>query len=706
MKTKNNLFLILFLLAFGLSVQAKKVEQKDAEKVAVNYIYEKLNKYERTVNYNDIIIKDIYVHTSEGEPMFYAFDMEGGGFVIVSADDATYPVIGYSYEGEFPVNAMGPTNYGSFMQSYVNEVQFVRDNQMSADAYIAENWNHYSTEDINTLNTQRDGRDVEPLLSSLWNQDSPYNLDCPKDPAGPGGHVYAGCVATAMAMVMHYWRYPEMGEGSHSYYASGYGTQSANFGETTYNWDGMMDEIMNVYPHDMSLIQYHCGVSVDMGYSPNGSGAHSSDADDALRNYFKYGSAIFREKSNYSHSNWVDLLKGDLDQGRPIYYSGYTPQWAGHAFGCDGYQGSNFHFNFGWSGSGNGYYSLYDVNGYYVGQGCIKNFYPTEDEYPYYASGLKELTTLAGSFTDGSGPIEDYQENQSAQWHINPQTITDSVTKVQMKVMDFALEANDTFVIYDGDDASAPVLLSCSGANPPALDSTINSTGNSLYIEFESDGSGTDAGFYVEYWATVPSYCSGLVKYEEPTGELSDGSGDFDYSNNSGCMFSIEPEYASNITLYFDEFETEEGVDKVKVYDGTTNLIGTFSGSELPDEITATSGQMFIIFNSNAWVNAPGWKAHYTIDNVGMNENAGFEALAIYPNPANDQINIRFKNEDMESFSINLMSITGKTVYRNEYNEMRDYARTSIDVSNLPKGVYILQIQGESKAVTKKVVIE
>lgn len=705
MKTKNNLFLIFFLLAFGLSVQAKKVEQKDAEKVAVNYIYEKLNKYEKAVNYNDIIIKDIYVHNSEGEPMFYAFDMEGGGFVIVSADDATYPVIGYSYEGEFPVNALGKTNYGSFIQSYVNEVQFVRDNQMSADAYIAENWNHYSTEDISMLNTQRDSREVEPLLASLWNQDSPYNLDCPEDPSGPGGRVYAGCVATAMAMVMHYWRYPEMGEGSHSYYAPGYGTQSANFGETTYNWDGMMNEIMNVYPHDMSLIQYHCGVAVDMQYSPDGSGAHSSDADDALRNYFKYDNAIHREKINYPN-NWIELLKGDLDQSRPLYYSGYTPQYAGHAFGCDGYQGNDFHFNFGWSGSGNGYYSLYDVNGYYVGQQCIKNFYPTDDDYPYYASGLKELTFLAGSFTDGSGPIEDYQDNQSASWHINPQTITDSVSKVHMKVMDFALEANDTFVIYDGDDASAPVLLSGSGANPPALDSTINSTGNSLYIEFESDGSGTDAGFYVEYWATVPSYCSGLVKYEEPTGELSDGSGIFDYSNNAGCMFSIEPEYASNITLYFDEFETEEGVDKVKVYDGTTNLIGTFSGSELPDELTATSGQMFIIFNSNAWINGPGWEAHYTIDNVGVNENAGFEALAIYPNPANDQINIRFKNEDMESFSINLMSITGKTVYRSEYSEMNDYARTSIKVSNLPKGVYILQIQGESKAVTKKVVIE
>ena len=130
---------------------------------------------------------------------------------------------------------------------------------------------------------------MDPLLPVLWNQDFPYNAYCPLDAAGPGGHVYAGCVATAMSMIMTYYRYPEHGTGSYSYNYSPYGNISANFGQTYYDWDAMLNSITSGSGRAVNAIaelQYQCGVSVRMMYGADGSGAYSEDVPYALRTYF------------------------------------------------------------------------------------------------------------------------------------------------------------------------------------------------------------------------------------------------------------------------------------------------------------------------------------------------------------------------------------------------------------------------------------
>lgn len=704
MKAKNYLLLTVFLIGFGFVVQAKKVEQKEAQIVAKNHYFEKFNQYKNTLDYNDIVITNIYEKKQDGRVMFYAFDFENGGFVIVSAEDAYYPIIGYSYKGSYPVNASPKSNYGSYMQTYCDMIEHLRDNEIVADEAIESGWEHLSTTNYAELKTERGGRALEPLVDCLWNQDAPYNLECPYDPDGPGDHVYAGCVATAMSMIMYYWRYPLTGTGSHTYYASGYGNQTADFGNTDYIYTGMQNEATNLYPWDIALLQYHCGVSVDMQYSPNGSGAFSSDVDDALNDYFKYDDAYYQQKIG-SLDYWASILKTDLDMGYPIYYAGRDQSNYGHAFVCDGYDDDNlFHFNFGWSGSGNGYYALNDVNGYNRYQQTVLQFFPTDPDYPYFAEGADTLRTLSGSITDGSGPIEDYLDNQSASWLIDPQNEEDSVTDITLTFPEFHLASNDQLIIYDGSTTSDPVLGSYSGSTPPGGDLT--STGNQILVTFESDGSDTDEGFYIEYTSNIPEFCSGLVKYFEPTATISDGSGSFNYSNNSGCMFQIMPEYATNITLTFSEFDTEEGKDKVMVYDGSSTLLGTFSGDDIPEPLTATSGSMMIVFNSNPWINSSGWVAEYTIENVNVEENDGFEALTIYPNPASDIIRISFKNTTDENFQVNLMNITGKTVYQQDITEANEFVDTSIDVTNLPDGVYILNIQGNTKSTTKRIIIE
>ncbi len=209
-----------------------------------------------------------------------------------------------------------------------------------------------------------------PLLTDLWHQDYPFNNDCP-----PGNPV--GCVATAMSQVMHYWQSPPAGEGSHGYtwYPEGGSPTylSADFSDP-YDWDNMPDEFVWPYTDEMidavAELCYEAGVSVNMDYEPGGSGAYMQDIAPALQNYFRYSSGIqrlFRSSTNaYTWSNYY--IKPEIEAGRPIIY-GIT----GHAFVCDGWRDApedQYHLNYGWGGSQNGWYAIDD---YFCDWGCSIN---------------------------------------------------------------------------------------------------------------------------------------------------------------------------------------------------------------------------------------------------------------------------------------------------------------------------------------------
>ena len=308
------------------------------------------------------------------EADFYILRFEPAGFILVAAEDRSIPILGYSLQSEFPEGNI-PAHVKWYLNQYSRGMTEIRQNpewQMDA-TWSALRQGNYSAYNYS--------RNVAPLLSTTWDQDNPYNFSCPADAAGPGGKVYAGCVATAMAQVMKKWHHPATGVGSHSYYASGYGTQSANFGATTYNWAGMPNSISNVNTNISTLI-YHCGVAVDMMYSADGSGAYTEDARSALVNNFRYNSAAqYVSASSYSSTTWASMLRNDLDLGRPIFYEGSQGWEGGHAFVLDGYQGTNsFHFNWGWSGYYDGYFYLTNLNPgshtFTSYQGAILNVYP------------------------------------------------------------------------------------------------------------------------------------------------------------------------------------------------------------------------------------------------------------------------------------------------------------------------------------------
>ena len=305
----------------------------------------------------------------------YIYNIGAQGFVIISGNTVLPPVLGWSDQGNFPDLSNAPENFRSWIEHYGEMIDFAVANNISPETSIQQQWDEAAQGVFGSRNVQT----VDPLISTHWNQDCYYNEYCPATSGGwwggPCGHVYAGCVACAMAQVMKYWDYPTTGFGSHSYVHSQYGEQSANFAATTYHWEQMPNDVWN-HNDAVATLMYHCGVSVNMNYSASGSGAQSQDVETAMRSYFGYCGAKYRQKSSYQEEAWIAMLKAELDLSHPIYYSGANGD-SGHAFVCDGYDNNDFmHFNFGWSGSGDAYYSTYDVNGFNQGQAVVTNLFP------------------------------------------------------------------------------------------------------------------------------------------------------------------------------------------------------------------------------------------------------------------------------------------------------------------------------------------
>ena len=315
------------------------------------------------------------------ESQYYVFNVGEDGFVIISADDRFRPIVGYSNEGVFPMENPSPEMMYYLGSLAENRQAALRDN-MQPDPAASEEWAALLQGE--NLPSRNGNRGSFYLVQTRWNQGDPYNKFCP---TGAGGRSYAGCVATAMSQVMNYWRYPSHGWGRHTYTHYAYGELSADFSTAVYDYDNMPLSISAGSPEEnidaIAEFMYHCGIAVDMDYSPDGSGAYSQDVPGAVLKYFGYTNRCrYYSRNDYTLEDFQRLLKDQFDIGWPCYYSGSdTGGQGGHAFVCDGYDDFNmFHFNWGWSGSGDGFYAIDELNvssyAFNSGQGVICNFVP------------------------------------------------------------------------------------------------------------------------------------------------------------------------------------------------------------------------------------------------------------------------------------------------------------------------------------------
>ncbi len=380
--TAFKMLLAIFLL-LGHALSAKTVDPATAMQVAKHF-------YQSTAAGRSPDDGNLQLFLAYGEEnpdltskpnLLYIFNVNaGGGFVIVTADDAVEPVLGYSTTGAFDA-ADVPDNMAKWLEDYQHEILFVIQNGIAPSADIQQKWNALRS----GPQPARELSGVGPLLTTTWNQNPYYNAQC------PGGSV-TGCAATAMAQVMKYWNYPATGAGWNSYVENDYGLLFVNFGAATYNWIAMPNNLQQ-NNSEVAKLMYHCGVSINTNYSPQSSGANPAYIRDAFVNYFKYSPGAQRiNKNNYTPANWILALKAELDASRPIFYGGFGPG-TGHAFVCDGYDDNNlFHINWGWGGSSNGYFSVQSMNpsatgtgggtggGYSTDQFAIVGLQPNSDQ--------------------------------------------------------------------------------------------------------------------------------------------------------------------------------------------------------------------------------------------------------------------------------------------------------------------------------------
>lgn len=350
---KKIIILLTFLLFLSLNMFANPVDREEAQKCAVNFY-----TYNAPEGVFDFSVKDVIIHTYSGKTSFYTFVFQSGGFVLISADDYVRPVLAYSFTGNVDRDDKNPA-LGYKLESYKKQIEHAK-TLKAKDENLSKMWEGLRS---NTLTEKLKAGPY--LLSTTWNQSPIYNMYCP--PNTP-----TGCVATAMAQIMNFHKWPQTGRGFHAYVPSGspvYGKQAADFASGNYDWTNMPNILSQSSTEQqktaVAKLMYHCGVSVDMNYKTDGSGAYSEDVVYSLTNYFLYDhSGIELINFNVAQETaWLSKIKNEIDNGRPVYYAGSSEEDGGHAWVCDGYDSfNNLHINWGWGGSYDGYFAASAMN--------------------------------------------------------------------------------------------------------------------------------------------------------------------------------------------------------------------------------------------------------------------------------------------------------------------------------------------------------
>jgi len=382
-------FIVMTLM--GMSLMAKPVDPTVAVRVAQNFAATQVKMVDNTA-------KIVYTHPmpESGQPAMYVVNVGSSAFVIVAADDIAHPVLGYSMARPWPVlngerrsengepNATEgseraslenggraaavqlPSQVSGFLDDLASQIRAAQQQDITQDRETATEWQRLLSSEYNLHNSQLDLPDsVGPLLTTTWDQGQYYNALCPEDANGPDGHALTGCVATAMAQIINYWGYPVHGRGYRSHWTP-YGTITVNYDSATYDYTNMPSALTATSTpqqvNAVATLMRDCGVAVNMQYGASSSGAYNSEVRAALTNHFLYlPSSNFANKIQMPDEEWNRIVGANILAGHPLLYGGIDDE-VGHMFVCDGVSGDYFHFNFGWSGNGDGWYLSTAVN--------------------------------------------------------------------------------------------------------------------------------------------------------------------------------------------------------------------------------------------------------------------------------------------------------------------------------------------------------
>lgn len=307
-------------------------------------------------------IEQIITRYNGSRPTLRIVNFAEGGFALISADDVVMPVLGFSFDESYHPDIENPA-FEFWLQMYSDQINEIVNTVEKQSPEAASAWRQYENPKYNDF-TQ--SATIGPLMTAKWGQSCFYNKKCPVDSKGPCGHAVVGCVALSMGQIMYYYQYPDKGMGSHSY-NSNYGKLTVDYSKAEYNWEMMADVLHkgnSQYHDEVAELLYHAGVGVNMNYSPEASGSFSDRVARVFVDHFGYHENIeYVQMTQQNVYKWVSMAAEEIKQGRPIYYSAYSPEFGGHAFNLDGLKDEKyFHINWGWDGAYNGYFILSDLS--------------------------------------------------------------------------------------------------------------------------------------------------------------------------------------------------------------------------------------------------------------------------------------------------------------------------------------------------------
>ena len=674
-------YLTLCLVALVGSMMAGPVDQQKAQKIGTKF----LSTTALSQKNADIQLNLVSAALNRNAVDYYVFNVKGGeGFVIVAGDDRVKPILAYSTTGHYDPSNVSE-GFAFTLDGFREEIQYVREHNLPATYDIVNEWK--SVNETGSLQKGRPTRAViGPLCQTLWNQNYPWNSQCPvslPDTLGNGGHVFAGCVATAMGQVMKYWDWPAQGTGSHTYNPEGYTQQTANFGETEYHFELMPNTLDSTSTEQecfyVAQFLHHCGIAVDMQYSGTGSGAYSESVPDALRSYFRYtcddhvtNYGDWWPGMGYSNEEWADMLKqGGLDELIPLYYSGQDDDFqGGHAFVCDGYDENDyFHFNWGWSGRDDAWCPIGALNTTRYAFNLINGFtghvVPASNEYTARPDSVLNMAVLEN--TDFNGVTLSWTNPSN---DLNGNALT-SITSVTIR------RNFEEIAVLTDTQVGAAMSYEDNGLEP----------GLYKYAICVTNAAGISRTTYRSI--LVGEKCNLVF-------QLHDNGGD----GWKGASISVVDENGNRIAIVTMKQGSALAVD-LPLLRGNLNFIWNHGWYHAYEEYDTDDECSFTIINADGETIYTSAELEdgilFTYDPCNLDaidETMTDNSVSVYPNPTNGLINVNGNG----TMRISVSNLLGQTLFERTAED-----NATLDLGGYGQGFYLVRIATENGVTVQKV---
>ncbi|MBR4561245.1 MAG: C10 family peptidase [Bacteroidales bacterium] len=672
-------YFTLCLMAVMGSLMAGPVDQQKAQKLGAKFLSTTAISQKNA----NIQLDLVSVAADRDATDYYVFNVSNGeGFVVIAGDDRVRPILAYSTTGKYNPNDVAD-GFQYTLDGFRKEIQYVREHNLSTTPDIEAEWR--SVNETGSLNRGGQTRAVvEPLCQTIWNQNYPWNSQCPPcvDTLGNGGHVFAGCAATAMGQVMKFWDWPAVGNSSHSYNPDGFDPQTANFGETEYHFEMMPLALDSTSSEEeiyyVSQLLYHLGIALDMQYSAVGSGANALSVYTAFQSYFRYSRDFPQVNAGdlipgygYTNEEWAQMLKdGGLDEHLPVFYTGSDDGGAGgHAFVCDGYDENDyFHFNWGWSGRDDAWCTIgalhttrYDFNQTNM---FIGHIVPENNEYFSRPDSVSKMAVLEEAFDAArltwTNPTTD----------LNGNTLTD-ITSVTIR------RNFEEIAVLTDVEAGADMEYIDNGLEPGLYE-------YSIYITNEAGISRT-------------TYRSILVGEKcNIVFQMHDNGGD----GWKGASISIADENFNRLAVVTMTQGSALVVD-LPLLTGNLNFIWNSGWYHAYPEYDTDSECSFTIINAqgqtiytSTGLEEGVFLTYDPCDFDAIDETVVDNGVSVYPNPTNGLLNVN----GCGTMRITVSNMLGQTLFETTAED-----NTTLDLSSYGQGFYLVRIATENGVMVQKI---